>query len=414
MKIKNIVAKEIQDSNGKPTISTEITLEDDSAGIGSVPSGASTGKTEVLELRNENGGMSKAIENIEKIKNEIIEKEFNTQEEFDNFLIQLDGTEQKSNLGGNAILSCSIAFAKAMAISQKLELYEYIGKIYGNSQYILPIPQILVMEGAKHGNWATDIQEYMIVPNMDVFQTFDKALSAGTNVFRKIKDVLEKKGYSTDIGFEGAYCPKEIQSNAEAFEIIMQGIKDFGYTPGRDFTIAIDIAASEFYDEQKNMYILKREGKELTPEQWLNFQTQWYEKYPISSIEDPFSQEDWNNWSTLVERIGNSYQIVGDDLLTTNVSRIQKGIDSKAMNSVLIKLNQIGTVTETLSAIKLAVQHNMTCVISHRSGETLDTTISDLAVGTSSKYCKFGGPTKEERYAKYKRLLDIERQVLIR
>jgi enolase len=414
MKIKNIVAKEILDSNGKPTISTEIALDDGSVGIGSVPSGASTGKTEVLELRDENGGMSKAIQNIEKIKAEITEKEFNTQEEFDNFLIQLDGTEQKSNLGGNTILSCSIAFAKAMAISQKVELYEYIGKIYGNTQYILPTPQILVMEGAKHGNWATDIQEYMIVPNMDIFQTFDKALSAGTNVFRKIKEVLEKKGYSTDIGFEGAYCPKGIQSNSEAFEIIIQGIKDFGYTPGHDFTIAIDIAASEFYDSQKNMYLLKRENKELTPNEWLDFQTKWYEKYPISSIEDPFSQEDWNNWSILTEKLGNKYQIVGDDLLTTNVSRIQKGIDTKAMNSVLIKLNQIGTITETLNAIKLSTQHHMTCVISHRSGETLDTTISDLAVGTSSKYCKFGGPTKEERYAKYKRLLDIENQMLIR
>ncbi|MDD4381785.1 MAG: phosphopyruvate hydratase [Candidatus Dojkabacteria bacterium] len=414
MKIKNITTKQIQDSNGKPTISTEITLEDGSTGIGTVPSGASTGKTEVLELKDEDGGMSKAIGNIEVIKNGISDKDFNTQEEFDTFLIQLDGTEQKSTLGGNTILSCSIAFAKAMAVSQKLELYEYIGKIHGNTQYTLPTPQILVMEGAKHGNWATDIQEYMLVPNMDVFKTFDKAFNAGTNVFRKIKEILEEKGYSTDIGFEGAYCPKEIQSNAEAFDIIVQSITDFGYTPGEDFTIAIDIASSEFFDEQKNMYILKREGKELTPEQWLELQIQWYEKYPISSIEDPFAQEDWTNWSRLNTEIGDRYQIVGDDLLTTNVSRIQQGIDTKAINSVLIKLNQIGTVTETLNAIKLTTANNMTCVISHRSGETLDTTISDLAVGTSSKYCKFGGPTKEERYVKYKRLLDIENKLLVR
>lgn len=412
MKIQNIHAREILDSRGIPTISTEIELWGGDKGKGEVPSGASTGTNEVLELRDEDGHVSKAVENVNTIISEALkEKDFTSQKDFDDFLIDLDGTTQKSKLGGNTILSCSMAFCRASANSLGLQLYEYFGMIYSDKDYNpetleLPRPQILVLEGGKHGDWSTDIQEYMVVPKMDKFDSFADAFDAGTDIFHSIKEILKDKGYSTGVGFEGAYAPKEIQSNKEAFDIIMEGIVKAGYKPGEDFEIAIDAAASEFYKDGK--YMLHRENKVLTSEEWMSLQEEWYAQYPMFSVEDIFDQEDWNTWDAFTARYGDKYQIVGDDLLTTNVLRIQRAIDEKTCNSVLIKLNQIGTVTETLDAIRLTVDNNMTAVVSHRGGETNDDMIADLVVGTPAQQCKLGGPSRGERLAKYNRLLEIE------
>lgn len=420
MKIKQIHAREILDSRGVPTISTEIELWSGDKGKGDVPSGASTGKTEVLELRDGdekryNGkGVLTAVDNVNtKIADAIKDKDFTSQKEFDDFLIDLDGTDQKSNLGGNAILSCSMAFCRAIANSLGLQLYEYFGMIYWDQEYKpaqlrLPRPLILVMEGGKHGDWSTDIQEYMIAPKTDRFANFADSLRAGTEVFHAIHDVLQSKGYSTGVGFEGAYAPKEIQSNKEAFDIIMEGIEKAGYKAGEDFELAIDIAASEFYDENTQKYTLKREKKNLSTREWIDLQKEWYAQYPIFSVEDPLVETDWEAWSLFTQELGGKYQIIGDDLLTTNTKRIQEGIDQSAMNSVLIKLNQIGTVSETLDAIRMAVEHDMSAVISHRSGETNDDMIADLSVGTPAQQSKFGGPDRGERLAKYNRLLEIE------
>ncbi|MBU1119646.1 phosphopyruvate hydratase [Patescibacteria group bacterium] len=414
MKIQNIHAREILDSRGIPTISTEVELWSGDKGKGEVPSGASTGTSEVLELRDEDGHVSKAVENVNTVISEAIkERDFTSQKDFDNFLIDLDGTTQKSKLGGNTILSCSMAFCRASANALGLQLYEYFGMIYEDKDYNpetlrLPRPLILVLEGGKHGDWSTDIQEYMVAPKMDKFDSFADAFKAGTDIFHTIRDVLKAKGYSTGVGFEGAYAPKEIQSNKEAFDIIMEGIVKAEYKPGEDFEIAIDAAASEFYNAEKKVYTLHRENKELTSEEWMALQEEWYTQYPMFSIEDPFDQEDWNTWDTFMEKHGSKYQIVGDDLLTTNVLRIQRAIDEKTVNSVLIKLNQIGTVTETLDAIRLTVDNNMTAIISHRGGETNDDMIADLSVGTPAQQCKFGGPDRGERLAKYNRLLEIE------
>ena len=410
MKIKTIHARQILDSRGIPTISTEIELWSGDKGTGEVPSGASTGTNEVLELRDGDGNVSKAVNNVNTtIAEAIKEKDFTSQKEFDDFLNQLDGTEQKSNLGGNTLLSCSMAFCRATANALGLQLYEYFGMIYWDKEYSteqfkMPRPLILVLEGGKHGDWATDIQEYMVAPKMDKFETFAEAFQAGADIFHKIKEILLSKGYSTGVGFEGAYAPKEIQSNKEAFDIVVEGIKTAGYE-GK-FDIAIDVAASEFCKEGK--YQLHRENKVLSSEEWIKLQEEWYSQYPIFSVEDIFDQEDWNAWSTFTQNNGKKYQIVGDDLLTTNVKRIQKGIDEKAMNTVLIKLNQIGTVSQTLDAIRLTVDNGMNAIISHRGGETNDDMIADLVIGTPATQCKFGGPDRGERLAKYNRLLHIE------
>jgi len=417
MKIQNIHAREILDSRGIPTISTEIELWSGDKGKGEVPSGASTGTNEVLELRDEDGHVSKAVENVNTIISEALqEKDFTSQKEFDNFLIDLDGTTQKSKLGGNTILSCSMAFCRATANSLGLQLYEYFGMIYSDKNYNpetlrLPRPLILVLEGGKHGDWATDIQEYMVAPKMDMFDTFSDAFKAGTDVFHAVHDVLQSKGYSTGVGFEGAYAPKEIQSNKEAFDIVIEGIKKSGHE-GK-FEIAIDAAASEYYNREKNTYVLRSEDKELTSEQWMKLQEEWYTQYPIFSVEDILDQEDWNTWDTFTAKYGNKYQIVGDDLLTTNVLRIQRAIEEKTVNSVLIKLNQIGTVSETLDAIRLTIDNGMSAIISHRGGETNDDMIADLVVGTPAQQCKFGGPDRGERLAKYNRLLEIEERLSI-
>jgi enolase len=423
MKIKNIHAREILDSRGYPTISTTIELWSGDKGTGDVPSGASTGKTEVLELRDGDAnryggkGVLKAVEIVNTtIKEAVLDREFTSQKEFDDLLKELDGTDLKTKLGGNSILSASMAFCRATANTFGLDLYEYFGMIYWDEEYRrekleMPKPMILVMEGGKHGNWATDIQEFMITPNMEKFDSFADILRAGSEIFHAIHDILNKMNYSVGVGYEGAFAPKELKSNEEAFEIIVKGIEKAGYKPYEEFEIALDVASSEFFDEEKNMYILRSENKELTVEAWEELQMDWYSKYPIYSIEDPMDQSSWEDWSNFVERYGDKYQIVGDDLLTTNPKRIRDGIQKKAMNAVLIKLNQIGTVSETLDAIRLTVENGMNAVISHRSGETNDNMIADLVVGTPAQECKFGGPDRGERLAKYNRLLEIEEEL---
>ncbi len=418
MKIKNIHAMEILDSRGIPTLSTEIELWSGDVAKGDVPSGASTGSREVLELRDGdksryNGkGVLKAVENVNTlIKQAVVDKEFESQKQFDDLLISLDGTENKTKLGGNAILSCSMAFCRAAAQRVGIELYEYLGMIYWEKEYSvskfrLPRPQLLLLEGGKHGNWATDIQEYMIVPKAGTFSNFSETLRAGSEIFHTIHDLLNERGYSVGVGYEGAFAPKEFKSNKEALDVLVEGIEKGGYKD--KFEIALDVAASEFYNHDTKKYELKREGKSLDGQDWLALQEQWYLQYPMFSIEDPMHEDSWDDWAVFTENLGDKYQVVGDDLLTTNTKLILKGINLKAMNAVLIKLNQIGTVTETLDAIRLTVDRGMNAVISHRSGETNDSFISDLVVGTPAQQSKFGGPTRGERLAKYNRLIEIE------
>lgn len=419
MIISKLHAIEILDSRGLPTISCKITLSDGSIGKGDVPSGASTGDTEVLELRDGDKdrymgkGVLKAVDIVNTIiAKELIGKNFESQAELDKFLITLDGTPQKEKLGGNSILSVSMAFFEASAKSKGIEMYDYFVENFFTEIFTqkisLPLPMFLIMEGGAHGNWATDFQEYMIIPNKKKFPTYKSMLEAATEVFHATHDLLVLMNYNANVGFEGAYAPKEIKSNNEAFEIIIKGLERAGYKPGDDFTLAIDVASSEFFNKETQKYELKREKLSLTSDEWMSKQKEWYSQYPIFSIEDPFDQEDWVTWSKFTKELGEKYQIVGDDFYTTNVERIKKGMASSATNSVLIKLNQIGTVTETLDAVKLTQNNAWQPVISHRGGETNSSLVADLAVGTNSGMCKFGGPDRGERLAKYNRLLEIE------
>lgn len=422
MKIKDINAIEILDSRGIPTVSVEIELLSGDKARGEAPSGSSTGSNEALELRDNdqkrfNGkGVLTAVNNVNTIiRDAIIDKEFESQKQFDDFLISLDGTENKSKLGANAILPCSIAFCKAAALRIGLELFEYIGMIYWDKEYSkdkfhMPRPQILMMEGGKHGNWATDIQEYMIIPKLNSFDNFSEILRASSEIFYSIQDILDKKEYSTGVGYEGAFAPKEIKSNKEALDILMEGIEKSGYID--KFDMALDIAASELFNKDTQKYDLKRENKSITAQEWITLQSQWYSQYPVFSIEDPLDESSWEQWSTFTKSFGNKYQIVGDDLLVTNTKLIQKGIEEKAMNAVLIKLNQIGTVSETLDAIRMSVDNGMQAIVSHRSGETNDSFIADMVVGTAAQQSKFGAINRGERVAKYNRLLEIEECLL--
>jgi enolase len=424
MKIRKIYAHEILDSNGNPTVSTEIELWSGDKGVGEVPSGASTGKTEVLEMRDgdseryDGKGVLSAVEVVNTtVKEIVVDKEFTSQKEFDELLIKIDGTELKSKLGGNSILSCSMAFCNAVANSIGLELYEYIAMIYWDKEYskeklLMPTPQVLIMEGGKHGNWSSDIQEYMILPNPTRFISIEERVRVATKIYKTVGEILSSKKYSTGVGFEGAFAPEQIKNNHEVFDILVEGIEKSGFEPGEDFTLAIDVASSEFFNEKTNKYDLKRENISIDSSEWFNLQKDWYSKYPISSIEDPFEQSDWTNWSKFTEELGSEYQIVGDDLLTTNTRRIKNGIEKGAMNAVLIKLNQIGTVTETLDAIRMTVENDMSAIISHRSGETNSTFIADLVVGTPAQFSKFGAPNRGERVSKYNRLISIEKILL--
>jgi enolase len=405
--IKEVFAREILDSRGNPTLEVKIELNNGKSGITAVPSGASTGTYEALELRDNDKsrysgrGVLKAVQNIRQIiAPKIIGMDVTNQIALDNVLINLDGSPNKSNLGGNAILGVSVAAAHSAANSMGVSLYRYIGGICADT---LPVPMMNILNGGKHASNSSDIQEFMIVPTGA--NSFDGALQMCTNIYQRLRTVLNDNGYDTNIGDEGGFTPS-LESNSLALDFIMDAIEKASYIPGRDCFIAIDSAATEFYKD--GCYELKTEGRILNNYEMIELYTQWTNKYPIISIEDGLSEDDWEGWVLLTEKLGKNIQIVGDDLYVTNEKRLERGIKEKASNSILIKLNQIGTVTETLSAIKRAQKHNWTAVISHRSGETADTTISDLSVALNTGFIKAGAPARFERLAKYNRLLEIE------
>lgn len=434
MKIKNIHAREILDSKGHPTVEAEVTLENGIKALGQVPSGASTGSSEAVELRDGDSkryggkGVLKAVENVKgPIKKLLVGQDAYDQKKIDQLMIEADGTENKSKLGGNAIVAVSMAVCRAAARSQKIPLFQYFGQLSGNQNFVLPQPQILVLEGGKHGGWSTDIQEYFVIPKKDKFESFAERLRVGAEIFHTLEKILKDKDYAVGVGFEGAFCPKEIKSNEEAFQLMIEATEKAGFRLPDQVVLGLDAAASEFYtpavgvplgtppvaEKLAAYYVLKSENNlKLTPRQWTEKIIGWTKKYPIWSMEDMHAEEDWDEWRYFTSQVGDKIQIVGDDILTTNVKRIQKAIDLKAVNSVLIKLNQIGTVTETLEAIKLADSVGFTTVVSQRGGEGNDDMIADLVVGTTSWQSKFGGPDRGERVAKYNRLLRIEEQLM--
>ena len=413
--IKSIKAREILNSRAEPTVEVDLFTKD---GIfrSAVPAGASTGATEAKELRDGEErywgkGVKKAVANVNKVIGpQLIGRSVLEQKEIDDLLLRIDASKDKSNLGANALLAVSMACARAGAKAKKLELYEYFGFLTGNKEFLMPQPMILVLEGGKHGNWSTDVQEYMVVPKKQAFADFSERLRAGAEIFYYLGKLLEEKNFHTGVGMEGAYCPLELKNNEHAFELILEAIEKAGYEPDKEIVLAIDAAASEFHNQGK--YYLKSEGGvELESRQWTEKLSAWTKKYPLWSIEDGHYEDDWEEWVFFNKQQGGKIQIVGDDLLTTNVVRIQKAIDLKAVNSVLIKPNQIGAISETLSAIRLAHNNGLTTVISHRSGETNDDFIADLVVGSGSWQSKFGGPDRGERVAKYNRLLRIEEKI---
>jgi enolase len=405
--IKNIKAREILDSRGNPTLEVEAELNDGTIGRAAVPSGASTGKYEAVELRDgdksryDGKGVLKAVANVnDTITGAIIGMSAAQQAEIDHTLIELDGTPDKSKLGANAILGTSLAVAHAAAGSRDMPLYQYLG---GASTYTLPVPMMNILNGGKHAANSTDLQEFMVMPVGA--ESFSKATQMGTEVYHALKKVLKDKRLDTNVGDEGGFAPS-LPSNKDAVEAILDAIEAAGYEPGKDCYIALDPAASEFYEDGK--YVLVREGKTLTPAEMVNYYVKWVSDYPIISIEDGMAEDDWEGWQLITKKLGGKVQLVGDDLYVTNVSRLARGISLKASNSILIKLNQIGTLTETIEAIRMAQQAGWTAIVSHRSGETEDTTIADLAVGLNTGQIKTGAPCRSERTAKYNRLLRIE------
>ena len=412
-KIKDIHAREILDSRGNPTVEVDLTLSDGSFGRAAVPSGASTGSHEALELRDGDmkryggNGVLKAVANVNIFLSKHLKgKEWN-QKSIDEKMIELDGTETKSKLGANAILGVSMAYAHAQAKSEKKPLYKYFAQIAKTGKPMtLPLPMMNILNGGKHAENSTDLQEFMIMPVGA--KTWSQALQMGAEVFHSLKKILKKKGLSTTVGDEGGYAPS-LPSNEGALEVIIEAIFSAGYKPGKDIAIAIDGAATELYKDGK--YHLEREGKVLTNQELVEFYSAWIKKYPIVSIEDGFSEDDWSGWKLMTKVNGKKIQIVGDDLFVTNVKRLQTGIDEKSANSILIKVNQIGTITETIDAIKMANKAGMTAVVSHRSGETEDTTISHFVVGLGCGQIKTGSLCRSERVAKYNELLRIEEEL---
>ena len=407
MKIKGIGAREIIDSRGNPTIEVIVSLDNGVSGKAAVPSGASTGKYEALELRDGDkkryGGLGvlKAIENVVKIIQPALTGfDASNQEKIDNKLIELDGTPDKSHLGANAILGVSMAAAHAAANWANKPLYRYMG---GEAAVTLPVPMMNILNGGKHAENSTDLQEFMVMPTGA--GSFSRAMQMGCEVYQSLKKVIKQKKLNTNVGDEGGFAPS-LPSNKEAVELILAAIEIAGYRPGTDCHIAIDAAASSFYKDGK--YELEREGKTFSSAEMVDFYADWVSKYPIISIEDGLDEDDWDGWVGLTKKLGGKVQLVGDDLYVTNVKRLKKGVEKKASNSVLIKVNQIGTLTETLAAIEMAHKAGWTAVISHRSGETEDTTIADLSVAWNCGQIKTGAPCRSERVAKYNRLLKIE------
>ena len=408
--IEALYAREMLDSRGNPTVEVEVLLLDGSWGRAMVPSGASTGVHEALELRDGDKkryggkGVTKAVENVNTtIAEYLVGWDAAEQREIDLALLELDGTQNKANLGANAILGVSLATAKAAAVSVGLPLYRYLG---GVSSHLIPVPMLNILNGGAHTGWqSTDAQEFMIMPLGA--PSFKEGIRWGAEIYHKLRQVLKDKGYTALVGDEGGYAPA-LKANAEAVEVILEAIEKAGYKPGEQVCIALDPAASEFYDAEKKRYILRREGKELESEEMVAFWKDWVDKYPIVSIEDGLAQDDWEGWKLMTSELGDRLQIVGDDLLVTNPERVRRGIADKACNSLLVKLNQIGTLTETIEAVTLCERAGWTAVTSHRSGETEDTTIADLVVGLNMGQIKTGAPARSDRVAKYNQLMRIE------
>ena len=411
--IKDIRGREILDSRGNPTVEVDIILSDGSFGRAAVPSGASTGSHEALELRDGDKkryggkGVLKAVENVNTILKKSLKGKEWTQKTLDDKMIALDGTETKSNLGANAILGVSLAFAHAQAKSQKKPLYKYFAQIAKTGKPMsLPCPMMNILNGGQHAENSTDIQEFMVMPVGA--KTFKQALQMGAEIFHSLKKILHEKKMTTTVGDEGGFAPT-LPSNEAAVEVILEAIEKAGYKAGKDVMLAIDAAANEFYKDEK--YVMEREGKTFSGEELVNFYGDWLKKYPIISIEDGLAEDDWTSWKVMTKAYGKKIQIVGDDLFVTNIKRLEKGILEKAGNSILIKLNQIGTVSETIDAIKMAHKAGMTAVVSHRSGETEDTTISHFVVGLGCGQIKTGSLCRSERVAKYNELLRIEEEL---
>jgi enolase len=409
--IADIHARQILDSRGNPTVEVDVVTENNHRGRAAVPSGASTGIHEAVELRDGDKnvfggkGVLKAVANVNDIiADQLIGFPVNEQASLDARLIELDGTENKGKLGANALLAVSMAVAKAAAKESKLPLYRYLG---GTNGTILPMPLMNILNGGVHADNKIDYQEYMIVPVGA--ESFSEGLRWGVEIFHQLKSVLKKKGYSTNVGDEGGFAP-DIQSNEEAIETVLAAIEAAGYKVGSQIGIALDAASSEMYKDGKYKFY-KSSGKELTSDQMVDYWTSWVNKYPIISIEDGMAEEDWDGWKKLTDAIGNKVQLVGDDLFVTNTKILQKGIDRGVANSILIKVNQIGTVTETINAVQLAQTHGYTTIMSHRSGETEDTTIADLAVALNCGQIKTGSASRTDRLAKYNQLLRIEEEL---
>ncbi len=410
--IEEIIAREILDSRGNPTVEVEVLLSSGAMGRAAVPSGASTGVHEAMELRDGDAGrfggkgVLKAVENVNlTIAEGLWGWDALEQTAIDEHLIGLDGTPNKGKLGANAILGVSLAVAKGAAQALGLPLYRYLG---GVSARTLPVPMLNILNGGKHAVDSTDFQEFMIMPAGA--GSFAEALRWGAEIYHSLKQVLKGKGYGTNVGDEGGFAPS-LGSNGEAIEVILEAIEAAGYRSGEQILIALDPAASEIYDAERGLYLLKKEGRELSGEEMVAFYEEWVNKYPIISIEDGLAEDDWEAWSLLTARIGDRVQIVGDDLLVTNVARIRRAIEEKACNSLLCKVNQIGTLTEAMSAVETAHRAGWTAVVSHRSGETEDTTIADLVVALNAGQIKTGAPCRSDRVAKYNQLLRIEEEL---
>ena len=411
--IVDIVGREILDSRGNPTVEVEVLLESGVIGRAAVPSGASTGEHEAVELRDGDKdrymgkGVLKAVENInEKIADELIDFDAADQVAIDNFLCDMDGTPNKSVLGANAILGVSLACARAAAETLDIPLYKYIG---GVNAKVLPVPMMNILNGGSHADNTVDFQEFMVMPHGA--ETFAEALRMGTETFHSLKSVLKSKGYSTSVGDEGGFAPN-LKSNEETLDLILEAITKAGYKPGEQISLALDVASSEMYDKEKGLYLFfKSDKSEKTSDQMIDIYSKLVEQYPIISIEDGLDENDWEGWKNLTNAIGNKVQLVGDDLFVTNTERLLQGIENDTANSILIKVNQIGTLTETLEAIEMAKRAGYTTVISHRSGETEDSTIADIAVATNAGQIKTGSACRSDRMAKYNQLLRIEEEL---
>ncbi|MGD0301945.1 MAG: phosphopyruvate hydratase [Bryobacteraceae bacterium] len=413
MEITKVIGREILDSRGNPTVEADVHLADGTVGRAAVPSGASTGEHEAVELRDNDPkrylgkGTRKAVQNInKKIAPAVVGMEAEQQSAIDHKMIELDGTPNKAKLGANAILAVSMASARAAAQSQITPLYRYLGGVAAN---LLPVPQMNILNGGVHADNSVDPQEFMIVPYGAT--SFAEALRMGVEVFHTLKGVLKKRGYSTSVGDEGGFAPS-LKSNEEAVESVLEAITKAGYKPGAQIGISIDPAASEFYDSEKKKYVFKKSDKsERTSEQMVKFWAKWVEQYPIVSLEDGMAENDWDGWKLLTDVLGKKIQLVGDDIYVTNTEIFAKGIEKGIANSILIKLNQIGTVSETLEAMEMATNSNYTCVVSHRSGETEDPFIADFVVATRGGQIKTGSASRTDRIAKYNQLLRIEEEL---